>query len=492
MEYKYIRASQTLLDPDNPRLPDGTSNDREAINRLLAEGYSQMVALARDLVDRGEGNPAELPIVVEDGSKYVVLEGNRRFAALKLLADPKLADDKSHQAIFERIKKNAQSPPKSLYCAVSSNRDEADPWITLRHTGANEGVGVRVWSAEQNARHRQRMKAPIDSGTVRSIAFADELTEAYQADDTLTDLIKKVRTDKLTNIGRFFSGVTMTRMQFVMKPIAEGGSQTLWAKHTADQLHPYFSWAFKFLDENPVDAFKNDTVRGSLLNDHADMLPDPADSMADLRRLTDHPYASPADESADDDTESDGADTSDDSGSRDAAGGSSSDSETSGDDTDESDDAASDDSGRKRDPKDERCLYSGVKLPNLSPSIRRLLKEAKQLPINDNYATACVLARVILELSVSDPKVLNWSGKKESDKLAEKIRGCIFKLDPLIDSMKRTRQDLVQANLETNDIGVVYLHQFMHNPSAKSDPHLARRFSTAYTPLLNSINEAVN
>jgi len=49
----------------------------------------------------------------------------------------------------------------------------------------------------------------------------------------------------------------------------------------------------------------------------------------------------------------------------------------------------------------------------------------------------------------------------------------------------------VQANLETNDIGVVYLHQFVHNSSAKSDPHLARRFSSAYTPLLNSINEAV-
>jgi len=90
VDYKYVRPSRTLLDPDNPRLPDGTSNDREAINRLLVEGYSQMLALARDLAERGEGNPTELPILVKDGSKYVVLEGNRRFATLKLLADPKL------------------------------------------------------------------------------------------------------------------------------------------------------------------------------------------------------------------------------------------------------------------------------------------------------------------------------------------------------------------------------------------------------------------
>lgn len=493
MDYKNIRPSQTLLDPENPRLPDGTSNDREAINRLLAEGYSQMLALARDLTERGAGNPAELPIVVKNGSKFVVLEGNRRFATLKLLADPKLADDKSHETAFDRIKKKGQAPPKALYCAVAKDRDEADPWITLRHTGANGGVGVRVWSAEQNARHRRRMKAPIDSGTVRSIAIADELTEAYQADAALSDLIKKVRTDKLTNIGRFFSGVALTRMQFEMRQATEGGSQTLWAKHTAEQLHPYFSWAFAFLDSHSVDAFKNDTLRSNLLNDHAEVLPEASESMTDHKRLADHPYSPAADEAGDHDLESDQLDHTDGPTSGNTEGDSfeAGVAESADDDADQSDDTDSDDSGRKRDPKDERCLYSEVKLPNLSPGIRRLLREAKQLPINDHYATACVLARVILELAVSDPKVLNWSGKKEGNTLAEKIRGCILRLDPMIDSMKRARQDLVQANLETNEIGVVYLHQFMHNPSAKSDPHLARRFSAAYTPLLNSINEAV-
>ncbi|MHB8449092.1 MAG: hypothetical protein ACYDAQ_01265 [Mycobacteriales bacterium] len=494
MEYKSLRPSQTLLDPQNPRLPDGTSNDREAINRLLAEGYNQLLALARDLVDRGETNPTELPIVMKDGTKYVVLEGNRRFAALKLLGDPRLADDVSHQAAFDRVEKKGKQPPKSLYCAVAKDRAEADPWITLRHTGANDGVGVRVWSAEQNARHRRRMKAPIDSGTVRSIAIADELTEAYQADTELVDLIKKVRAERLTNVGRFFSGVTLTRMQFVMKQVSDGGSQTFWAKHTADQLRAYFVWAFKFLDNNSVDAFKNDTLRGKLLNDHSDVLPDAADSMADHRRLADQPFSPNTADTDDDDRENEPAD--DDRDGADPTADSSSD--PSSDDgkgphgSESSGYTDSSSSGRKRDKQAERCLYSEVKLPNLSPNIQRLLREAKQLPIDENYATACVLARVILELAVSDPKVSKWSGKAESDTLANKIEGCIVKLDPLIDSSKkRSRQDLVQAHLETKEIGVTYLHQFMHNPSAKSDPHLARRFSTAFAPLLNSINEAV-
>lgn len=495
MDYKQIRPAQALLDPENPRLPDGTSNDREAINRLLADGYSQMLALARDLVERGEGNPTELPIVMRDGSKFVVLEGNRRFATLKLLADPKLADDKAHQAAFERIKKSNGSPPKSLYCAVASDREEADPWLTLRHTGANDGVGVRVWSAEQTARHRKRMKAPVDSGTLRSIAIADELTEAYQADAALVELIKRVRTDKLTNIGRFFSGVTLTRMQFVMKQVTDAGPQTLWARHTADQLHPYFSWAFDFLAKNSVDAFKNDTLRGHLLNEQADLVPDAGESLIDHVRIADHPY-SPEAEASDDEEGTPGgeSETGPTSGASNTAGDEddTDQGEDVGDESDSDDTSESDtESGRKRDQKEERCLYSGVKLPNLSSNIQRLLREAKQLPINDNYAAACVLARVILELAVSDEKVLKWSGKKESDTLAKKIRGCIVRLDPNIETPKRTRQDLVQANLDVKDIGVVYLHQFMHNPSAKASPHVARHFSAVYTPLLNSINESV-
>lgn len=494
MEYKYLRPSQTLLDPENPRLPDGTSNDREAINRLLAEGSSQMLALARDFASTGEANPGELPFVLKDGSKYIVLEGNRRFAVLKLLADPKLADDAVHQAAYERIKRSGKTPPARVYCAVVESRTDADHWITLRHTGANNGVGVREWSAEQNARHRRRMRAPIDSGTSRAIAIADELTEAYQTDTELVDLISKVRTDKLTNIGRLFSNDVLTRLQLDLRTVAETGQHTLWSRHTADELHAFVTWAFQILATRSVDAFKNRLLREELLNNNASVLPDPADATSTHHRLADRPFSagSGEDESTTDSGSQTGGSTDSShtaSGSGSSAGGSSSTGDGSGSGSGTSGRSAS---GGKKDAKPEKFLYSGVRLPNLSASIQRLLREAKAMPIEDYYAAACVLARVILELTVSEPKVLKWSGKKESATLQVKIRACILKLDPMIDSpQNRTRQDLVQASLETNEVGVIYLHQFMHNPMAKSDPHLARRFSAAFTPLLNSINEEI-
>ena len=235
MDYKRLRASQIRLDSQNPRLPDGTETDHEAVNRLLVEGYQQLLALARDLIDTGESNPAELPIVMREGRKYLVLEGNRRFAALKLLADPDMADDATHRAAFKRLASKGP-PPATVMCAVVPDRDSADHWLVLRHTGVNKGVGVRPWSPEQIATHRKRLNAPVDSGTVRSIAIADELQEAYAQDPALVAVIKKVREGKLTNIGRFFAPDVLTRMHLSVRETEDmyTRERTLWAKHSAD------------------------------------------------------------------------------------------------------------------------------------------------------------------------------------------------------------------------------------------------------------------
>ena len=333
------------------------------------------------------------------------------------------------------------------------------------------------------------MNRPVDSGTARSIAIADELSEAYQADTDLVRVIEKVRNAKLTNIGRLFSGVTLTRMQLSIRRDEARGVPTLWARHTADQLHAYFSWAFGLLDSESVDAFKNDTLRNELLDDHLDLVP--ADSLPAAKRLADRPYShDPGDkEPASDGTGDSQPHQVDD--------------ETTHDDTDEDthSDASRDTSdrdsgaegqangGRRREPREERVLYSAVRLTNLSGPVRRLLKEARDLPINDNYAVACVLARVILELAVSEPQVLAKTGKRDGSPLAEKITGAILALDPNAASRGRTRPELSQAYAEATNIGVTYLHQFIHNPVAVPAPQVARHFSAVFTPLLNAINE---
>ena len=336
------------------------------------------------------------------------------------------------------------------------------------------------------------MKASVDSGTLRSLAIAEELTEAYQADDDLVDCIKRVRARKLTNIGRFFASDVLTRMQFEIRQVSDADSRTLWVRHTARQLQPFFSWALKFIAENSVDTFKNKTIRNNLLNKYGNLLPKAGSSLAEPQRLANHPY-SPVSEHADGVSgqdypfeDSDHQGTTREEGSNIASDG--------GDASEQKGDHDSNEQtgARKRDKMPERYLYSQVKLTNMGTNVQRILREAKSLPIDDNYAIACILARVIVELTVSEQTVLKWSGSKEYSTLAAKIKASILKLDPDIEKpRRRKRADLVQAMQEADGLGVAYMHQFMHNPAVKPDPHLARRFSHAFTPLLAAINEAV-
>lgn len=57
----------------------------------------------------------------------------------------------------------------------------------------------------------------MDSGTIRSITIADELEEAYAADQEIVQLVRKVRREKLTNIGRFFSPDVLTFLHLTIE-----------------------------------------------------------------------------------------------------------------------------------------------------------------------------------------------------------------------------------------------------------------------------------
>ena len=494
MTYKYLRPSQVILDPENPRLPDGTSSDREAINQLLEEGPDALINLARDMAKTGQTNPAELPIAIQEGSKFLILEGNRRFAALKLLRDPVLAQSEEHQKAIRRAM-TLGTPPKTVFTLVAASREEADHWIVLRHTGENDGRGVRRWSAGQAATHRKRANRSVDSGTVRSITMADELEEAYASDDEVIALIKKVRRGKLTNIGRFFSPDILERLHFVIQ-LDDSNSlreRILLTRHTREQLRDFFVWAFAFISAESVDAFKNRDIRKELLLSVPEVLPRDSDAAPQAFRL-----AEAADPSGlDTDTrdfdptidDEDGA-NSDPSGVQTAgshSGMGTSSIPISGPNGQGA--AITQSVSRKQEAKPEKYLLHNLRLPNHPPRIQKLLQECRSLEIEDKPSIACVMMRVIVELSVSCDEALNLSGKREGDKLREKILAMLRYLDPDIENPVKRDKELEQAYEEVSELGVQYLNGFVHSSKVLPDKHLARRFSHAFRPFLKKIDE---
>jgi len=155
-----IKIDQLVLDAENPRIQSeaGQINIRQAV---IDDQGSKIVELATDIVEFGLNPMDRLMVLQPDPAKkeFIALEGNRRTAALQLLAKPDLMNDlaipdsfrSKMQDLAEDFDKKAVEP---LKCVVMADRETARRWIELRHTGENDGRGIVGWNGVQTARFR--------------------------------------------------------------------------------------------------------------------------------------------------------------------------------------------------------------------------------------------------------------------------------------------------------------------------------------------------
>lgn len=173
MQHREVSAADLLLDVENPRHASA-NNQREAIDLLLDGMSDKLLRLADDITHNGLSPIDELLVLQNRNGTYTVLEGNRRIAAIKLLANPNLAAGRSIESDLKRLAAKA-SLPSTIRCSVATSREEAKHWQELRHTGQNEGAGVVPWSAESTQRFRRQKGSQAD----RAISFLDSIGKAY-------------------------------------------------------------------------------------------------------------------------------------------------------------------------------------------------------------------------------------------------------------------------------------------------------------------------
>lgn len=155
-----VDVEKLQFDLQNPRFPE-LSDQRDALHAFCEDRHARKtVLLAENIADVGL-NPSELIIVIhgERRGHYIVLEGNRRLAALKFLSVPaRLGDSPLSKPFQARLRKAAQEANadgrKRINCLLMPTREEANAWIALKHTGENDGIGVVGWNGEETARFR--------------------------------------------------------------------------------------------------------------------------------------------------------------------------------------------------------------------------------------------------------------------------------------------------------------------------------------------------
>jgi ParB-like nuclease domain len=134
-----------LLDQGNPRIRDG-QDQADCISRILRK-EDQLLALIQDIAKNGL---TTAPILVKpkgDG-RFVVMDGNRRMTALKLLNDPGLCPVERLKGRLRALQaEHSEGIPSTVDVFSSSNDEAIAREVLARHSGAQGGVGQLDWSA---------------------------------------------------------------------------------------------------------------------------------------------------------------------------------------------------------------------------------------------------------------------------------------------------------------------------------------------------------
>lgn len=141
-----VPVADLLLDTFNPRIRHG-QDQNDCIHRLLRD-RANFINLCKDIAARGL-TPEHILVSKNAEGKWVVRDGNRRVAALKLLNTPSQVH--ADTALFNTLTRAAGMPganiPGQINCLACDDEKTILDYLERKHTGENQGVGQRNWSA---------------------------------------------------------------------------------------------------------------------------------------------------------------------------------------------------------------------------------------------------------------------------------------------------------------------------------------------------------
>ena len=137
---------QLRLDPYNPRLPEAYMGVPEGqLLEYIAETYST-IEIGRSIAVHGYFHSEPLIVIGESEESYVVVEGNRRLVALRILADPTLGDVLDDAYEWRHLAGKADLPEK-IPVVIAPDRKSVAPIIGYRHIS-----GIEPWEPYAQAR----------------------------------------------------------------------------------------------------------------------------------------------------------------------------------------------------------------------------------------------------------------------------------------------------------------------------------------------------
>lgn len=473
LEQRERALSRLHLDLLNPRVGRGVLTEHEAMIRLLEVHGDQILALAKDIAAHGL-NPLDIWGIVDIDGKTVVVEGNRRLLACRLLLKPDRAPDQRWQQRFGRIALQIHpSELEKVQCVKAPSRADMRHWMNLKHQGPGDGEGVAQWTPEMKYLDR------VQQGKAREAdkEFWYWLEQTYSDDIELVRDIIEARDHQFTTMQRVFDWFLKDKLDATLDGDAlkvQANTQELQTFFSVlmQAMSPAAKQTEEFIPRDQQEAFP--AINSRSLHD-AQKAQDVLERI--WKRTVDENRAfAPSDNEPQ--VESTNGEQAEPNSRKAAKGGR----RQSSDATKESRSVTV--------SNDEKYLYYGVKSYVWLPiRIRKLLEAAHRIDISRNPDVAGVIARVVFELLVDyyirEQKLI----VKEKDTLADKARKVLLHLDPALNDGKSGLPELrwaYSAIIKTGNDGhlIKDLNSCVHGLDFTDPQGVADRANRVLTPVM--------
>ena len=210
-----ISTTSLRLDIENPRLTNfGRKPTQPEIIDYLIEN-EKVFDLAKSIVSQGYFLN-EQPIVHRENNKLIVLEGNRRVAACKILINPDLIKSSGKRSIIKKALKDFDlNIITKLEVIISPSREDADIMIVNRHT---EGSVVEKWDKTKQDRffyNRIKGGETIEELASKFSMTKGDMKKSLQRYNMFSEINKLELDDKVKKIIQEEVKFTMTNVERV-------------------------------------------------------------------------------------------------------------------------------------------------------------------------------------------------------------------------------------------------------------------------------------
>ena len=233
-----LAIDELLLDEDNPRL--GSVNSQSAaleaiINLNELHFQNMMLSIKKNGLDPGDS----FYVIEASEGDFIVLEGNRRQAAILVLMNPSLlngvnVDKRLKSSLIRASQDFLPTMVEPIRCVLFENRDIANEWIFRRHTGNLIGEGRVNWGTlEQQRFEGDRSVLDIIDFVGRNADFSEK---EWEATKTVIQSRKSTNLSRLLDsaTGRKHLGITNIKDDYQKIPMLEKDPE--WALRVLEKI----------------------------------------------------------------------------------------------------------------------------------------------------------------------------------------------------------------------------------------------------------------